>query len=171
MRIQQKVAIDRVRSVRVVHNLLLSLKHGGRWGITYVYTTSFLLFFSVLYCPLGLGELQACPFPDVVLTPPFLSALSSPPPPSLFLARRFWPDLMNRRHVHSTSVCVSLRCSRGLRVIRLLAESWQRFPRWQHGHCMRCVVSHSSTSFPWLVFFSAALLRWSMIRKHTGRYM
>ena len=39
----------------------------------------FSIFFPVLHCPLGLGELQACPFPDVVfpLLPP--SALSSSP--------------------------------------------------------------------------------------------
>ena len=36
-------------------------------------------FFSVLHCPLGHGELQACPFPDVVFPPLFLSALSSSP--------------------------------------------------------------------------------------------
>ena len=35
--------------------------------------------FSVLHCPLGLGELQACPVPDVVFPPFFLSALSSSP--------------------------------------------------------------------------------------------
>ena len=33
----------------------------------------------VLNCPLGLGELQACPFPDVVFPPFPLSALSSSP--------------------------------------------------------------------------------------------
>ena len=32
-------------------------------------------------------------------------------PLSLCLARWFWPDLMNGRHVHTTSVCVSLRLS------------------------------------------------------------
>ena len=32
-----------------------------------------------LHCPLGLGELQACPFPDVVFPPLPLSALSSSP--------------------------------------------------------------------------------------------
>ena len=36
-------------------------------------------FFPVLQCPLGLGELQACPFPDVVFQPLPLSALSSSP--------------------------------------------------------------------------------------------
>ena len=78
----------------------------GRWGTTDDFTTGFLhyslflqnppsLFFSerwqstlfqifpllpVFHCPLGLGELQACPFPDVVFPPLPLSALS----PSLF---------------------------------------------------------------------------------------
>ena len=28
-------------------------------------------------------------------------------PLSLYLARWFWPDLMNRRHVHTTAVCIS----------------------------------------------------------------
>ena len=38
-------------------------------------------FSPVLHCPLGLGELQACPFPDVVFPPLLLllSALSSSP--------------------------------------------------------------------------------------------
>ena len=37
------------------------------------------IFFPVVHCPLGLGELQACPFPDVVLPPLPLSAFSSSP--------------------------------------------------------------------------------------------
>ena len=36
-------------------------------------------FFPVLHCPLGLGELQACPFPDVVFPALPLSVLSSSP--------------------------------------------------------------------------------------------
>ena len=36
-------------------------------------------FFSVLHCPLGLGKLRACLFPDVVFQPLLLSALSSSP--------------------------------------------------------------------------------------------
>ena len=36
-------------------------------------------FFCVLHCPLGHGELQACPFPDVVFPPLLLSVLSSSP--------------------------------------------------------------------------------------------
>ena len=70
------------------------------------------LHFAVLHCPMGHGELQACRFPDVVFPPLFLSAfvffLFS-----LCLARWFWPDLMNGRHVHTTSVCISLRKVRG----------------------------------------------------------
>ena len=36
---------------------------------------------------------------------------------------------------------------------------------------MRCIVSCSSTSSPWLLFFLAALLWGSMIHKHTGRWI
>ena len=35
--------------------------------------------FLVFHCPLGLAELQACSFPDVVFPPLPLSALSSSP--------------------------------------------------------------------------------------------
>ena len=51
-------------------------------------------------------------------------------PLSLCLARWFWPDLMNRRHDHTTVVCISLRWSGGLRVVQLPAGSWHRLPRW-----------------------------------------
>ena len=37
----------------------------------------FSIFFPVLHCPLGLAELQACPFSDVIFPPLPLSALSS----------------------------------------------------------------------------------------------
>ena len=59
---------------------LFHLFHGVHWGTMYDFTTSFFHFFSVLHCPLGRGELQACPFPDVLsqiflylpcLLPPF----------------------------------------------------------------------------------------------------
>ena len=45
-------------------------------------------------------------------------------PLSLCLARWFWPDLMDGRHDHATAVCVSLRWSGGLRVVRLPVGSW-----------------------------------------------
>ena len=51
-------------------------------------------------------------------------------PFKLCLARWFWPDLMNGRHDHTTAVCVSLRWSGGLRVVRLPAGSWHCLPRW-----------------------------------------
>ena len=60
-------------------HLHLFLNREGRWGTTDDFTTSFLLFFSVLHSLLGLGELQACEFYDVVFLPLFLSALSSSP--------------------------------------------------------------------------------------------
>ena len=51
------------------HHHHQSLIREGRWGSTDAFATSFLLFFPVLHCPLGLSELQACPFPDVVFPP------------------------------------------------------------------------------------------------------
>ena len=61
------------------HHHHLSLNHEGRWGTTDNFATSFLHFSPVLHCPLGPGEHQACPFPDVVFQPLPLSALSSSP--------------------------------------------------------------------------------------------
>ena len=61
------------------HHHHLPLNHEGRWGTTDDFATSFLHFFPVLHCPLGLGELQACPFPNVVFPPLPQSALSSFP--------------------------------------------------------------------------------------------
>ena len=78
---------------------------------------------------------------------------------ALCLARWFWPDLLNGRHVYTTAVCVSLWWW-GLCVVQLPVGSW---------HEMR--VSCGSTSFPWLVFLFGALLWGSMIHKHTRRWM
>ena len=55
------------------HHHHLSLNLEGRWGTTDVFAT------SSFHCPLGLGELQACPFPDAVFPSLPLSALSSAP--------------------------------------------------------------------------------------------
>ena len=57
------------------------------------------IFSPVLHCPLGLGELQACPFPDVIFPQPSSVYLVFFPL-SLRIARWFWPDLMSRRHDH-----------------------------------------------------------------------
>ena len=50
-------------------------------------------------------------------------------PLSLCLARWFWPHLMNGKHDHTTTVCISLRSSGGLRVVQLLVGSWHGLPR------------------------------------------
>ena len=51
----------------------------GVVGAPQVTSQPFSSIFSALHCPLGLAELQACPFPDVVFLPLPLSALSSSP--------------------------------------------------------------------------------------------
>ena len=71
----------------LLHHHHQSLNREGRWGITDDFATSFFPFFPVLHRRLGLAELQACPFRDVVFPPRPLSALSSSPchcPTSLF---------------------------------------------------------------------------------------
>ena len=107
-------------------HLLLNCK--GRWGTTDDFTISFVQF-SVLQCPLGLGELQACPFPDVVFPPFLLSASSSPPfivPCKMVLAR---PDERETCPNHY-SLRPFTMFSVGLRVVRLPAGSWHGLPRW-----------------------------------------
>ena len=59
-------------------HLHLPLNREGRCDTSYDFKTSFF-YFSVLHCPLGLGELQACPSPHVAFPPFLLSALSSSP--------------------------------------------------------------------------------------------
>ena len=61
------------------HHHHQSLNREGRWGTNRWFCNQFSPFFPVLHCPLGLAELQACPFPDVVFPPLPLSALSSSP--------------------------------------------------------------------------------------------
>ena len=51
-------------------------------------------------------------------------------PLSLCFARWFWPDLMNGKHDHTTSVCVYLQLSGGFHVVQLPAGSWHRLPCW-----------------------------------------
>ena len=96
-------------------------------GETDDFTTRFLHFFPVLHSPLGLGKLQACPFPDVVFPPLRLSALSSSP---FHCALQDGFGQMNVGHVYTTAVCISLRWSGGLCVVRLPAGSWHGLPRW-----------------------------------------
>ena len=51
----------------------------GLFGHHRWFCKQFPPFSPVLHCPLGLGKLQACPFPDVVFPPLPLSALFSSP--------------------------------------------------------------------------------------------
>ena len=55
----------------------------------------------------------------------------------------------------------------------LPAVSWHRLPHWWHGLCKTTwfLAAYDSTSFPWLVFFFAALLWRPMVRTHTARWM
>ena len=62
-------------------------------------------FFPVLHCPLGHGELQAYPFPNVVHPTPSSVCLFFFPL-SLCLERWYWSDLMNGRHDDTSAVCV-----------------------------------------------------------------
>ena len=110
------------------HHHHISLNREGRWGNRWLHN-QFAPFFPVLHCPLGLGELQACPFSYIVFPPLPLSALSSSPFHCAFV-RWCWPDLMNGRHDHTTAICVSLRWLGGLHVVRLPAGSWHGLPRW-----------------------------------------
>ena len=67
-------------SSTLTHTLSLVLTNPwprGSLGNHRWFHNQFPPFFSLLHCPLGLGELQACPFPDVVFPPLPLSALSS----------------------------------------------------------------------------------------------
>ena len=76
-RVQGEYRHENTNIIIIIAIIINSLNCEGRWGTTNDLTPSFLHFFSVLHCPLGLGELLACPFPDVVFPPFFLSALSN----------------------------------------------------------------------------------------------
>ena len=151
-------------SDHLLHHLQLSPNREGVWGTTDDFTTSFV-HFSVLYCPLRLGELLAYPFPDVVFLPLLLSALSSSPfhftvPCNTVLARPHEQEMSIRLHFvslydGSLNACWILAWT-PLLVTCSLYEM--------------CSILRS-TSFSWLVFFFAALLWGSMINKHTGRWL
>ena len=123
--------------------------------------------FTGLHCPLGLAELQVCPFPNVVFSPLPLSALSSSPFHYAVkdgFCHTWWTgnmtiplqfvSLYDRQQVSVWSNC--------------LLDLGTDF---LIGNVIRCVVSCGCTSFSWLVFFYAALLWGSMIHKHTGRWL
>ena len=106
----------------------LSLNREGCWGTTDDFATSFL-HFSLF--PTALRDLaNSRPVHSLMLSShPFLCLPCLLPlfsvPCKMVLAR---PD--EGRHVHTTAVCVSLRRSGGLPLVRLPAGSWHGHPRW-----------------------------------------
>ena len=64
-------------------------------------------------------------------------------PLPLCLARWFWPDLMNGKHDHTTTVCASLRWSGGLCVVQLPAGVLSDTRHLTDGG-VRSVCSHSN---------------------------
>ena len=98
--------------------LYLSLNHMGHWGTTDDFTTSFLHFslFYTAFQDMANTRLWCC-----LPTSSSVNLVFFPISPCL--ARWFWPDLMKGRHVHTTSVCVSLRWSGSPHVVWLLAWS------------------------------------------------
>ena len=86
----------------------LSLHREGRWGTTDDFTTSSLHFYFCSPLPSGTWQTSGLSIPWCCL-PTSSSVCLVFFHLSLCLAKWFWPDLMNGRHVHTTSVCVSLR--------------------------------------------------------------
>ena len=68
--VHYKNIISLISLILSIPELRRSFGH-HRW-----FRNHFSSFFPVLHCPLGLGKLQACPFPDVVFSTLRLSALS-----------------------------------------------------------------------------------------------
>ena len=124
--------------LKVLH-LHLSLNNKGHWSATDDFTTSFLHFplFSTALWDLA----NSRPVHSLMMSSHFFCL------PCLLSPFTLSCKMVNRKHVHTTSVCVSLRWSGGLCVVQLHAGFWHRLPHWLHSLCMRCVVSCSSTSF------------------------
>ena len=114
----------------------LSLNRQGCWGTKDNFTTSFLHFplFSTALWDLA----NSRPVHSLMLSSHLFFCLPCLLPPFTVPCK-----MVLARHDHTTAVCVSSRWSGGLRVVRLPAGSWHGLPHWQHGLCMRCVVSCS----------------------------
>ena len=104
------------------------LNREGRWGTTNDFATSFLHFY------LFSTALWTCRTPGLSIpwccipTSSYVCLVFFPL--SLCVARWIWPDLINWKHDHTTAVCVSLRSSGDLHVVKLPAGSWHGLPRW-----------------------------------------
>ena len=77
----------------------LSLNHKDRWGTTDFATSvlHFSLFFTALW-----DLVNSRPVHSLMLSSYLFLCLPRLLPLSLCLARRFWPDLMNKRHDHTS---------------------------------------------------------------------
>ena len=116
---------DDPRYICIIHfHLHLFLNCVGQWGTTDDITTSFLHF--PLFFTARLDFANPKPAHSLMLSSHLFFCLLCLLPSSLCLARWFWPDLMNGRHVHTTSVCISLPWSGGLHMVQLPAGSWHR---------------------------------------------
>ena len=94
----------------------LPLSRRGHWGTSDDFITSFLhftLFSTALWLSPRLFFCLLCLLRSFTV-----------------LARWFWPDLMNGRHVRITSVCISLQWLGGLHVVQLPAGSLHGLPLW-----------------------------------------
>ena len=105
----------------------LPLNREGRWDTADDFATSFLHFslFSTALCDLA----NSRPVHFLMLSSHLFLCLVFFPL-SQCLAIWVWLDIMNGRHDHTTAVCVSLRRSGGLPMVRLPAGSWHRLPHW-----------------------------------------
>ena len=113
------------------------LNREGRWGNTDDSETS-LLHFSLFSTALwDLANSRSVH--SLMLSSHLFLCLPCLLPNSLCLARYFWPDLMNGKHDHTTAVCVSLRWSGGLRVIRLPAGLQIALPKQKRPVVRICV--------------------------------
>ena len=104
-------------------HLHLSLNHGGCWGTTDEFTTSFLHF---SWFPSGLLDLaNSRPVHSLILSSHLFFCLPCLPTFTV-LCKMVLARSDEQETCPSTSVCISLGWSGGLRLVWLPAESWHR---------------------------------------------
>ena len=110
-------------SVNVSHlSSHLSLNREGRLGTTYDFATS---------CTTAIWDMvNSRPVHSLMLSSHLFFCLPCLLPAFTVPYKMVLADLMNGIHDQTTAVCVSLRSSGGLRVVRLPAGCWHGLPRW-----------------------------------------
>ena len=100
----------------------------GRWGTTDDFTTSVFHFslFSTALWDLAISR----PVCSLVLSSHLFLCLPCLLPPFTVPCKMVLAKPINGRHDHTTAVCVSLRWSVGLRVVRLRSGSWHGLFSW-----------------------------------------